>query len=341
MTLNEAISELVEGRPLSREAARDAMRVIMAGEATPAQIGAYLVALRIRGESPEVIAGSAEAMREKFTPVPTPPDAVVVDTCGTGGDGSGTFNISTAVALVAAGAGLVVAKHGNRGVSSRSGSADVLAALGVNTAASPEGMAACLAECGIAFLFAPALHPAMKHAIGPRRELGLRTVFNILGPLCNPAGARRGLLGVYAADLVPVIARAALDLGAEHLFVVHGLDGLDEISLGAPTRVAEVRDGRIREFETSPEEVGLARCAPEALAGGSPEENADLIRELLAGRRPGPPEDIVALNAAAVLVAGGLAPDLRAGIGQARQVIADGGALRKLEALVACSHAPA
>jgi anthranilate phosphoribosyltransferase len=330
--IREAIAALTEGRTPSREQARDVMREIMTGSATPAQISAYITALRIRGETPDVIAGSAEAMREHFTPVPAP-EGVVVDTCGTGGDGAKTFNISTAAALVAAGAGALVAKHGNRSVSSACGSADVLSALGVNLDVTPSVMANCLREIGIAFLFAPALHPAMKHAIGPRREIGIRTIFNILGPLSNPAGARHGVLGVYHADLVPVLARAAADLGSSHLFIVHGSDGLDEITLTAPTTIGEVRTGDVRVYEFVPEDAGLPRCDPADLAGGDAMINAAILREILGGGT-GPRRDIVLLNAAAALVAAERAPDFRAGIALSAASIDSGAALAKLDALI-------
>ncbi len=335
--IREAIARLVEGAVLSREEALAALRDVMKGEATPAQIGAFITALRIRGETPEVIAGCAEAMREQFTPVAAG-EGPVVDTCGTGGDGAHTFNISTAAALVAAGAGVRVAKHGNRGVSSPCGSADVLAALGVDLAAPPAVMERCLRDIGIAFLFAPALHPAMKFAIGPRREIGIRTVFNILGPLSNPAGARRGVLGVFSREMVGVMARAAADLGAVHLFVVHGHDGLDEISLTGPTWVAEVRDGSVRTWELAPEDVGLARCDAAALRGGAPDENAAILREVLAGAA-GPRRDIVRLNAAAALVAGGRAADLREGLDAAAVSIDTSAAQDKLERLAAATSA--
>ncbi len=330
--IREAIAALTEGRTPTRDEARGVMRQIMSGDATPAQISAYITALRIRGETPDVIAGSAEAMREHFTPVPAP-EGVIVDTCGTGGDGAHTFNISTTAAFVAAGAGAVVAKHGNRSVSSACGSADVLAALGINLDITPSVMANCLKEIGIAFLFAPALHPAMSHAVGPRREIGIRTVFNILGPLSNPAGARHGVLGVYHADLVPILAQAAADLGSVHLFIVHGSDGLDEFTLTGPTLVAEVLNGTVRVFEFTPEEAGFARCEPADLRGGDAAANAAILREILAGGR-GPRRDIVLLNAAAAIVAAGLAADIRAGAVMAAASIDSGAAGQKLVALV-------
>lgn len=331
--IRETIAALSEGTELTFEEALESMREIMRGDATPAQIAGYLMGLRIRGESPMVIAASAQAMRENFTAV-APPEGIVVDTCGTGGDGTHTFNISTASAFVVAGAGVTVAKHGNRSVSSKSGSADVLEALGVNIGVPPETMATCLREIGIAFLFAPSLHPAMKHAIGPRKELGIRTLFNILGPLSNPAGARHGVIGVYADALVETVAEASAKLGAEHLFVVHGKDGLDELTTTAETRVAEVKNGKVTVTTLSPEEVGLPRAAPGQLKGGDASINADIIRALLNGQ-PGPARDVVALNAAAAIVAGQKAATLREGLDLAVQSIDSGAAREKLNALAA------
>ena len=329
--IRDAIAKLAEGRALTRDEAHATMLEIMNGEATPAQIASYITALRIRGESADVIAGSAAGMREKFTAVPAPGE-VVVDTCGTGGDGAHTFNISTASALVAAGAGVTVAKHGNRSVSSKCGSADVLAALGVKIDAAPEVMAECLKSVGIAFLFAPVLHPAMKHAIGPRREMGIRTIFNILGPLSNPAGAKYGVLGVYHRDLVTTLAQAAAALGAQHLFVVHGSDGLDEITTTGPSFVAEVRDGTLKTYDLSPNDVGLDTAQAKYLVGGEPPENAETIRRLLSGEK-GPKRDIVLLNAAAAIVAGQKARDLKEGVASAAKAIDSGAAKQKLEKL--------
>ncbi|HMP71643.1 MAG TPA: anthranilate phosphoribosyltransferase [Kiritimatiellia bacterium] len=330
--IRECIASLADGKPLDRDHALAAMREIMNGEATPAQIAGYLIALRIRGETPEIIAASAQAMREVFTPVGHELDAVV-DTCGTGGDGAHTFNISTASAFVVAGAGIPVAKHGNRSVSSKSGSADVLEALGVNIGVPASVMSACLKDIGIAFLFAPGLHPAMKHAIGPRRELGVRTLFNILGPLSNPAGTKRGVIGVYHRSLVDVIARAAADLGAEHLFVVHGLDGLDELTTTHASLVGEIRNGHVSLYEITPEDVGLPRAGLADLAGGDPAHNAELVKAVLSGNDKGPRRDIVLLNASAALVAGGKAGTLREGIDYARASIDSGAALEKLHRL--------
>jgi anthranilate phosphoribosyltransferase len=255
-----------------------------------------------------------------------------VDTCGTGGDRTNTFNISTATAFVVAGTGVTVAKHGNRSVSSKCGSADVLAALGVNINIDADAMATCLEQFQIAFLFAPALHPAMKFAIGPRREIGIRSVFNILGPLSNPAGAQYGVLGVYGADLVPMLAEASAALGAKRLFVVHGLDGLDEITTTDKTLVGEVNDGKVSTYEISPEDFGLKTASMEALKGGEPSENAEIVRAVLSGEQ-GPRRDIVLLNAAAAIVAGQKADDMAEGLKKAAESIDSGEALRKLDAL--------
>ena len=330
--IKQAIATLVEGNPISRDDAYGVMKAVMSGETTDAQIAAYLVALRMAGETPEVIAGSVQAMREVVTRVKAP-DAGVVDIVGTGGDGAHTFNISTAAAIVTAGAGITVAKHGNRSVSSKCGAADVLEALGVNLGAGPEVMEACLNEEGLAFLFAPALHPAMKHAIGPRRELGIRTVFNILGPLTNPAGALRGVMGVYAADLVDTIAEAAAGLGAEHFYIVHGADGLDEITTTTKTEVACVTADGVDRFQLDPADFGIAYARAEDLTGGEPEENARILREILDGAA-GPRRDAVLLTAAAGIVAGGRATDFTEGLARAAESIDSGAARRKLEALV-------
>ena len=330
--IRESIAKLAEGKTLSREEAYATMLEIMSGEATQAQIASYITALRIRGESADIIAGSAAGMREKFTAVKAPA-GIVVDTCGTGGDGAHTFNISTASAFVAAGAGVVVAKHGNRSVSSKCGSADVLAALGVKIDVAPEIMEDCLNRIGIAFLFAPALHPAMKHAIGPRREIGIRTIFNILGPLSNPAGARHGVLGVYHRDLTVVLAQAAAALSAQHLFVVHGLDGLDEITTTQASQVSEVANGAVKTYEIHPRDFGLPTASKNDLVGGDPETNAGHVRNVLSGKQ-GPHRDIVLLNAAAAIVAGEKAPDLKTGVSTAAQAIDSGAAMRKLEQLI-------
>ncbi|MEM7391237.1 MAG: anthranilate phosphoribosyltransferase, partial [Verrucomicrobiota bacterium] len=315
----------------------ETLKEVMTGEATPAQIASFITAFRIQGETPDVIAGCAAAMREQFTDVEPHSDRAV-DTCGTGGDHSNTFNISTASALVTAGAGITVAKHGNKSVSSKSGSADVLEALGVNIGVAPETMSECLKEIRIAFLFAPALHPAMKHAIGPRREIGIRTIFNILGPLSNPARARFGVLGVYDKDLVPVMAEAATALGAEHLFIVHGLDGLDEITTTTNSVIGEVKQGAFSVREISPGDAGLETAKPEYLVGGEPADNAEIIKAVLAGEQ-GPRRDIVLINAAAAIVAGGQAETLSDGVEKAAESIDSGAAQAKLDALIERTNA--
>ena len=335
--IREAIARLVERQPLTRAEARDTLREIMRGEATPAQIAGFLTALRMAGETADIIAGAAEAMREAVTPVVTRRPHLV-DTCGTGGDGAHTFNISTTAAFVAAGAGAAVAKHGNRGVSSKSGSADVLAALGVKTDCDPSVMTRCLDDIGVAFLFAPVLHPAMKHAIGPRREIGIRTLFNILGPLTNPAGARRGVLGVYNDTLLRLVADASHALGAERLFVVHGSDGLDEITTTGPSTVAEVTPAGVKVSILDPRDLGLSPADPAALRGGEPSENAAITRAILSGEK-GPRRDIVLVNAAAAIAAAGLAADLRDGLARAAEALDSGAALAKLDELVRATAA--
>ena len=334
--IQEAVQKLVGGRGLTREEARGVMDQIMSGGATDAQIGAFLVALRCKGESVDEIAGCAQAMREKATRVQTSRDPVI-DTCGTGGDGSGTFNISTTVAFVAAGAGLCVAKHGNRAMSSQCGSADVLQALGVDIEIGPDKVGKCLDEAGIGFLFAPMLHGAMKHAIGPRREIGARTVFNALGPLTNPAGARRQLIGVYDGDLTGKLAGVLHELGSERAFVVHGSDGLDEITLTGMTRVAELKSGSIETYEISPGDLGFDEAGVEELKGGNAEENAGILLEVLDGGK-GPRSDVVLMNAAAAIAAGGLASSLEEGVDRARSAISSGRAREALEKLKGVSN---
>jgi anthranilate phosphoribosyltransferase len=337
--IQPAIAELMEGRDLTQDGARDVMRSIMDGEATPGQIGAFLVALRIKGETADEIAGCAEAMREHVLVV-RPARTDLVDTAGTGGDGARTFNISTAAALVAAAAGAGVAKHGNRAVSSSSGSADVLEALGFNLELPPETIARSIDELGFGFLFAPTHHPAMRHAAPVRRELATRTVFNVLGPLTNPAGARAQVVGVYAAELVPTIAEVLARLDAERAFVVHGAAGVDELSPAGPNLVCEVADGQVRRREIDPLDLGIERCAPEELGGGDPAENAETIRRIFAGADGGK-RDAVLLNAAGAIAAGGLARDLGEGVGLAREAIDSGAAGERLEALIAFSQEPA
>ena len=334
--IQEAIRDLIVGADLGRAKMRAVMEQIMSGQATDAQIGAFLVALRIKGETIDEIAGGAEVMREKATPIVTVrPD--LIDTCGTGGDDSGTFNISTTVAFVACGAGLAVAKHGTRSISSQCGSSDVLTALGVNVEASPEKVGECIDEVGIGFLFAIALHGAMKHAIGPRRELATRTVFNILGPLTNPAGAKRQLLGVFDGALTEALAGVLRELGSDQALVVHGSDGLDEITLTGPTQVSELRDGQISTRQIHPENFGLQTVSAEALKGGDADCNAHILRGVLDGEE-GPQRDVVLLNAAAAMVVGGRAEDITAGLEVARESIDSGKARQALDRLVEVSN---
>jgi anthranilate phosphoribosyltransferase len=315
--------------------ARDVMGEIMSGDATPAQIGGFLVALRAKGETVEEIAGCAEAMREHVLPIyPTRED--VIDVVGTGGDGGRTFNISTTAAIVAATAGAAVAKHGNRAVSSVSGSADVLEALGFTLEQSPERIAESIDRLGFGFMFAPAHHPAMRHAAPVRRELGTRTIFNVLGPLTNPAGARAGIFGVYSVELVRTIAQVLATLGARRAFVVHGAHGIDELSPAGPNAVCEVVDGSVRERTIDPLELGIARCDPHELAGGTPAENARTAHEILAGA-PGGKRDAVLLNAAGAIAAAGHAADLSDGLALAADGIDSGRAGERLEELVTFS----
>ena len=334
------IQKLVDGHDLTPAEVEAAFEAIFQGEATPAQMGAFLVALRMKGETPAEIAAAAEVMRRRATPVRTPPGRVVLDTCGTGGDGAGTFNLSTAAALVTAGAGVTVAKHGNRSVSSRSGSADVLAACGVNLDAPVETVERCLAEVGIGFLYAPALHGAMRHVAPVRREVGVRSIFNLLGPLANPARAPRQLLGVYASDLVPVVAETLARLGSERALVVHGLEGLDEVSPSGPTRAAWVEAGHVRELVLHPEDGGLRPVPPEALRGGEPEENARALLGILDGA-PGPLREAVLLNAGAALWVADAVQTLADGVLRAAESIDSGAARARLERLVALTRAGA
>ncbi len=334
--LKEAIAKVIAGEDLTVEEARQAMTGIMSGETTPAQIACYLTALRLKGETVEEITGSALVMREKVTRVKAEGEPLV-DTCGTGGDGVHTFNISTAAALLAAGAGAIVAKHGNYSVSSSSGSADVLQELGVKIDADVPVVEACLREAGIGFLFAPRLHTAMKYAIGPRREIGIRTIFNILGPLTNPAGARRQVLGVYDEALARTLAEVLARLGAEHAFVVHGRDGLDEISTTSETAVFEVRQGKVDSYVVTPEELGVERAKLEELKVNSPGESARIIKEVLQGR-PGVHCDIVLANAGAALAACDLVEGLKEGRQLAEESIASGRAREALEKLVEVSN---
>ncbi len=334
--IKQAISNLADKRHLTEGEAEAAMTQIMAGEATPAQIGAFLIGLRLNGETVPEIVGCARAMRASALKVVCR-RTDLVDTCGTGGDGSGTFNISTTVALVAAGAGLGVAKHGNRSVSSRCGSADLLEGLGVSLDLGPEEIARCIDTVGIGFLFAQRLHPAMKNAGGPRRELGTRTIFNLLGPLTNPASAEVQLIGVYSPDLTEPLAQVLRTLGTKQALVVHGHGGLDELSTTGVNRVTRLKDGEITTFQLDPAEFGLPLSQPEELKGGSAEENVKITRELLEGKK-GPRRTIVLLNAAAILVTAGAASDYRSGMALAADVIDKGKARDKLGELVRLSQ---
>ncbi len=333
--IRDAIAAVVEGRDLTEDEAAACMGEIMSDEATPAQFGAFVVALRLKGETVDEIAGMARAMREQALRVPI--DGPLLDTCGTGGTGKSTFNVSTAAAFVAAGAGARVAKHGNRAMTSACGSADVLEALGGKIDLAPEGVAASIERAGFGFMFAQAFHPAMKFAAGLRREIGVRTVFNILGPLTNPAGAEAQLLGVADAALAEKLAQVLARLGTKHALVVHGEDGLDEVSASAPTQVFEVKDGQVVASELRPADFGLPAHPGDALRGGSAGENADALRRVLAGEA-GPLRDFTLLNAAAALVAADLAPDVRAGLAQATKSIDSGAAQEKLEAFVRISN---
>jgi anthranilate phosphoribosyltransferase len=326
------IGQIAGGNPLSLDEAREAFDIIMAGDATPAQVGGFLMALRVRGETIDELTGGALAMRARMVTVKAPANAI--DTCGTGGDASGTYNVSTAAALVVAACGVPVAKHGNRALSSKAGSADVLGALGVNTDAEVGHVERAIAEAGIGFMMAPRHHGAMRHVAGARVELGTRTIFNLLGPLANPASARRQLMGVFAKDWVEPLAHVLGQLGSERAWVVHGSDGLDEITTTGPTQVAELRDGKVRCFEVTPEQAGLPRASLEDLRGADAETNAKALRAVLAGT-PGPFRDIVMLNAAAALIVAGRAGDLPAGVAQAAIAIDSGAAERVLDRLVA------
>jgi anthranilate phosphoribosyltransferase len=336
--IKEAISRVVAGVSLTEAEAEAVMREIMQGEATDAQIAAYITGLRMKGETVEEITGSARVMREKSVHIRLDA-AYQVDTCGTGGDLSHSFNISTTAAFVVAGAGVAVAKHGNRSVSSRSGSADVLQALGINIEIPSQRVEECLAEVGIAFLFAPMMHLAMKYAIGPRREIGIRTIFNLLGPLTNPAGVRAQVMGVYAPDLTAPLAKTLGNLGLQRAFVVHGMDGLDEITITDRTKVSEYRDGSVNDYFMHPSDYDLPVGRPEDLKGGDAAANAAITIDILRGSG-GPRRDIVLLNAAAGLVAAGRAQEFRDGLRIAAEAIDSGAAMQKLEALRRFTNRP-
>ena len=332
MSIRDAIDKLVNRVSLSEPEMIEAMNQIMTGEATPLQVASFLTALRMKGESVEEVTGAARVMREKAHRVQVG-SKTVIDTCGTGGDQKGTFNISTTAAFVVAGAGINVAKHGNRSVSSQSGSADVLGALGVKVDAPKQRVEECIAKIGIGFLFAPLLHEAMKYAVQPRRDIGIRTVFNLLGPLTNPAMATHQLIGLYSGDLVGMIAHVLKNLGSVCAMVVHGMEGLDEISLCGPTKVAELRGGQVREYIVEPEQFGLKCCRMEDLHGGNAEQSAAIVRAVLQGDK-GPARDVVLLNGGAALYVGGSAATIQDGMRLAAESIDSGKASEKLARLV-------
>ena len=335
--MQSAIRAVTEHQNLSSDEMTSVMRLIMTGEATPAQVGGFLIGLRMKGETVEEVAAAAGVMRELSTKVDVD-TARLVDTCGTGGDASGSFNISTASAFVVAAAGGKVAKHGNRSVSSKSGSADVLEAAGVNLELSPEQVAACVNDIGVGFMFAPMHHSAMKHAIGPRREMAVRTLFNVLGPLTNPAGAPNQVLGVFSKDWVEPLAQVLKQLGSEHVLVVHADDGLDEISIGSATQVAELKDGQISTYTIQPEDFGMQRADLAVLKAEDAKDSLRIIKSVLANES-GPAKDIVCLNAGAAIYAAGLTDSLADGVARAAEVIASGAAAAKLEQLVAATNA--
>lgn len=332
-SIQVAIGKLVGRKDLTEDEAESAMKCIMSGEATPAQIGSFLTALRLKGETVEEITSFAQVMREFAARINPKVDGILVDTCGTGGDKIKTFNISTAVALVAAGAGVSIAKHGNRSVTSKAGSADVLEALGVKIDLDPPGVERCIEEIGFGFMFAPVFHGAMKYATPVRREIGIRTVFNILGPLTNPANAKAQVLGVYDRDLTEILANALVGLDVKHAIVVHGLDGLDEISNLGMTQISEVKGGEVRTYIAEPKDFGFDRARPEDIRGYDKEENAILMIKLLNGD-DGPRRDIVLMNSAAAMIVGGKASNFKEGVEVAREAIDSGKAYEKLRALI-------
>jgi anthranilate phosphoribosyltransferase len=338
--IREAIAQLVAGRALDEGEAASAMEEIMTGVATPSQLGAFLVALRLKGETVDEVTGLARVMREQAVHVPLPSHVQAVDTCGTGGDASGTFNVSTAAGLLVAALGQPVAKHGNRAATSRCGSADVLEALGVKLELGPEQVARCVEQVGFGFMFAPAYHPAMRHVGPTRREIGVRTVFNILGPLTNPAGARYQVLGVADPKLLPLMGEALLRLGCARALVVYGTDGVDELSLSAPTSICEVdgKAGELREYSVTPDQLGLTAQAREAVLGGDAQQNATLLRSVLGGGTSGAPAEIVALNAGAALYVSGGSPSLADGVRQAQAMLQSGRASATLDNLVSVTQ---
>jgi len=332
MDIQSAIRHVTAGNSLSVTESSDVFAAIMEGAATDAQIAAFIVGLRMKGETPDEITGAAYVMRDKAAHIHSNARQNLIDTCGTGGDGSNSFNISTAVALVAAGAGAKVAKHGNRSVSSRSGSADVLEALGVNINLNAEQISVCLKELGIGFLFAPALHNAMRHAAAARKQIGIRTIFNILGPLINPARTTSQLLGVFAPNLTETMAQVLRNMGSDKAFVVHGLDPIDEISICGPTQISEVRGSEIVTYKIEPEEFGFKKAKPGDITGKDPACNAAIIRNILEGKK-GVPRDVVVLNAAFALCAASIVNDPKEGIAAAEKSIDTGAAMEKLEKL--------
>lgn len=347
--IKEAIAKVVVKQDLSESEMIDVMHQIMSGEATPAQVGSFITALRMKGETVDEIAGAARVMREHATPIRVGQAIdldreeinidreTILDTCGTGGSGTKSFNISTTVAFVVSACGVKVAKHGNRSVSSACGSADVLEALGVNLSVNPNQVESCINKIGLGFLFAPALHGAMRHAIGPRREIGIRTIFNILGPLTNPAGADRQVLGVYDENLVEVLAKVLVKLGCKRGFIVHGLDGMDEITMTGPTRIAEINQAHVTVSTIEPEDFGFQRCKLSELQGGDASKNAAIITEVLSGQT-GPRSDVVLINAAFALIAAGRVETVDQGLTLARKAIDDGEALKKLRLLVSLTN---
>jgi anthranilate phosphoribosyltransferase len=337
MDMQKAIQTVIDGMNLSMGEMTTVMRLIMTGEATPAQIGGFLIGLRMKGETVEEVAAAASVMRDLATPVDVDDHAHLVDIVGTGGDGASTFNVSTASTFVLAAAGGRVAKHGNRSVSSSSGSADVLEAAGVNLDASPEQVSNCISEVGVGFMFAPKHHSAMKHAIGPRKEMGVRTIFNVLGPLTNPAGAPNQLLGVYSDHWLEPLAQVLKQLGSNHVMVVHSEDGLDEISIGAATNVAELKNGEVTTYQINPEDFGLQTSSLDSLKVGNARESLDVIKSVFANEA-GPARDIIQLNAGAAIYVAGLAGTLAEGIAKAGEVIASGAAAQKLDELVHVSN---
>ncbi|OGC24364.1 anthranilate phosphoribosyltransferase [candidate division WOR-1 bacterium RIFOXYB2_FULL_42_35] len=334
--IKDAIKKIVERQDLTRQEAAETMDTIMKGEATPSQIAAFITALRMKGEAVDEITGCAEKMRQHAINI-NPQSKNLVDTCGTGGDVSGTFNISTITALVAAGAGISIAKHGNRSVSSRCGSADLLEALGVKIDLEPNKVEQCINEVGMGFIFAPIFHQAMKFAMPTRKEIGIRTVFNILGPLTNPARANAQVLGVFHPNLTEMLAAVLGNLGVKQALVVHGMDGLDEISICDKTLVSQLKDGKVENYLIKPEDLGIKRAKREEILGGSVEENVEITYKILTGKEKGPKRDIVLVNAAAAIYVGGKSKDLKAGIKIASDSIESGAANKKLEELIACT----